>query len=284
MADDNTNSAQQSAEDLVVQIGTRTATAPTTDNLRMNVILWGAPGNGKTTLASTAPGVKLWINFDPDGEASIRARAQDRNDIIVLDLSGDSHATAQRFKDADPFSLSAVFKRHPEITTVVFDSMTAFAMLARDNAVAMNKNSTVELPGMNGYSHANALVQRAFVAMLKLTKAHNKHFICTMHEKEVLSDSGAVEKITFSVSTSLIGQLGLQAGEIWYVRSDEKGNRIIAVAPCRKRTPMKTRMFRTNGVPEFAWKYDPYTYEGQGIDTWFEQWKAAGGRAIPLPA
>ena len=45
---------------------------PTDMLARMSMILWGDAGCGKTTLAATAPGRKLFIALDPDGDMSIR--------------------------------------------------------------------------------------------------------------------------------------------------------------------------------------------------------------------
>ena len=44
---------------------------PTDMLARMSMILWGDAGCGKTTLAATAPGRKLFIALDPDGDMSI---------------------------------------------------------------------------------------------------------------------------------------------------------------------------------------------------------------------
>jgi hypothetical protein len=45
---------------------------------------------------------------------------------------------------------------------------------------------------------------------------------------------------------------------------------------------MKTRMWNAT-EEDFIWRYDPMTKEGDGIATWFEMWKANGGRKLPLP-
>ena len=264
----------------VYKFGTMEASAPTADTLRMAVLLWTLPGGGKTTLASTAPGKKLWLNFDPDGCDSIRARAADRGDVILLDLSDKGHQVTQNFTNEDPYNIGRVLKENSDIETVVFDSLTAFADLATDNAIASptNKNSTITAPGQNGYAWRNSLTRKAFVNVLRLTKKYNRHFIATCHEKEEMVGD-TVEGFTLSLSSSLIGQLGLQVGEIWYLLSPEKGSKRILVKPARKRKPMKSRMFAPD-VIEFDWEYDPATYEGAGIETWFNAWKANNGRPI----
>lgn len=278
-----TETEKAADEPVVIKFGLEEARPPTADKLRLSMILWGKPGDGKTTLASTAPGKKLWINFDPDGTDSLQARAQDRGDIIVLDLSSKGHTVAERLKEENFYGIDRVLVDHPEIETVVADSFTALNEIATDNAVAKNKNSTHETPGMNGFTWRNALVRKAFVNILRMTKKHNRHFIAICHEKEVMNADGSVDEYTLSLSTSLIQQLGLLAGEIWNIRRTEKGERYIAVSPCRKRAPMKSRMFRIGATPEFLWKYDADTYEGMTLESIFNAWVAVGGRKIDLP-
>ena len=67
-------------------LGGVTLTTPKTQARRMSAILWGPSGAGKTTLAGTAPGPILWVNFDPDGTSSL----MDRPDIYVADFSMES--------------------------------------------------------------------------------------------------------------------------------------------------------------------------------------------------
>ena len=270
-------------EPIVIKFGLEEASAPQVARLRLSMILWGKPGDGKTTLASTAPGMKLWINFDPDGTDALFARAADKGDIIVLDLSGKNHTAASRMKEDNPYGIEKVLKDHPEIETVVLDSLTSFAEIATDNAVAGNKNSTHETPGQNGYTWRNALVRKCFVNVLRVTKKFDKHFIAICHEKEVYNTDGSVDEYTLSLSSSLIQQLCLMAGEVWNIRKTEKGERFAAVASCRKRAPMKTRMFKVGKVPEFQLTYDADTYEGVELADIYNEWKNGGGRKIDFP-
>ncbi len=66
-----------------VMLGNRTLGAVDLSSTRVALLLWGASGCGKTTLASTAPGTKLWILFDQDGANSLAGR----DDYVVLDLT-----------------------------------------------------------------------------------------------------------------------------------------------------------------------------------------------------
>ena len=263
-----------------VRLGSRILTPLNADNLRIAMLLWGPSGGGKTTIASTAPGVKLWLNFDPDGLLSLVGR----EDVVPLDLSGDTHSMTERFKEDNPFQLEQALRDNPQIETVVFDSLTMFSMLATDNAVAKNRSSTTEAPGQHGYTHRNALTLRAFVAILRLTKRMNRHFIATTHEgTPVTDDDGHVLHIPPALSVSLMNQIALQVNEVWYLNQDDKGQRRICVRPARKCKPMKSRMWLTDGLPEFVWRYDANTQKGDGIKEWFVQWVANKGQRLSLP-
>lgn len=268
-----------------ISIAGYTISPPSADDLRIACLIWGMPGSGKTTLASTAPGVKLWLNFDPDGLLSLIGR----EDVVALDLSGKTHLITERLKDDNPFQLEQVLRDNPSIETVVFDSLTAFSMLATDNAVAKyakpGKNQiSMEAPGQVGYTHRNALTLRAFVSLLRLTKRMGKHFVAVSHEgAPVTDDDGNILFIPPALSDSLRGQIGLSLNECWHIDQDDKGVRRILVRPARKYKPMKTRLWLTDQSPEFVWRYDANTATGDGIKEWFEAWQKNKGQRLPLP-
>lgn len=263
-----------------IMLGTRPLSPPNELTLRMAILLWGDAGCGKTTLASTAPGRKLWILFDPDGALSLIGR----DDVLVLDLSGENHRIVEKLKDDNPFGIEAVLKANLDIETIVLDSATALATLATENAVATVKSATNENPGLKGYGHRNAVVLRAVTALMRLAKRMDRHFIVISHEDTPdRSEDGTVNFITLALGGKMVNQIGLSINEIWWMQDTGKERRI-AVRPVRQRKPMKTRIFEVNGPAEFIWKYDARQWSGSGIDTWFQQWKDSGGKKIPLPA
>lgn len=268
-----------------IKLGTRTLAPPSIDDLRFSCIIWGPAGCGKTTLAATAPGLKLWVNFDPDGLLSLVGR----EDIIGLDLSASPHKIVEEFKTEDPFLLSTVLSKQ-DIQTVVLDSITATTLLATENAVARqatNRNKvSIESPGKSGYSHRNALSLRTFVVLHRMTRKYNKHFIVITHEgSPETDDEGNIVVYPPALSTNLANQLGLQTNEIWYMHENEATKkREIIVRPGRKRKWCKTRMFLTDKGIEFPVKYDAITGIGEGIKEWFMRWKENKGKHIPLPS
>jgi hypothetical protein len=263
---------------LSIKIDGRELTRPSTDDSRISLLLWGASGCGKTTLASTAPGGKLWLLFDPDGANSLVGR----NDVLVCDLSGDKHQIVVKFNSDDPLFIERMLKDNPWIETVVFDSVTAFSVLATENAVSLVKSATIQNPGLKGYGHRNAVVLRACVSLMRLTKRLGKHIIVIAHEDSPsVDDEGVVQFITVALGGKMTNTLGMQLSEIWWM-SDTGKERRIAVRNVRQRQPMKTRMF-DNRLGEFTWKFDANKWEGDGISTWFDRWKSVNGRKIPLP-
>jgi hypothetical protein len=262
-----------------VTLGGMPLREPSAANMRLAMLLWGDAGCGKTTLAATAPGVKLFVLLDPDGTMSIA----NRSDVRVLDLSNEPAARViEKFRAPDPFGIEAYLKQHPEVETVVWDSVTAYAYMALQEAVTKNKSSSMEQPGMHGYQWRNASVIRATSALLAMTGRLNRNVIFTTHEAAPDRDeAGNLVSITMALSESTANQVGLRINEIWHMSDDGKKH-VIAVRPCRQRKPMKTRLWNAT-KPEFEWRYDAVAQQGDGIAEWLATWRQAGGNKIPLP-
>jgi len=268
-----------------ITLGGKTLTTPSTTTQRISLLLWGSSGSGKTTLASTAPGKKLWINFDPDGISAI----SNREDVVVLDLSNEPNNAVMKFRSENPLSLDKFLIENPDIETVVFDSLTTFGEKALVHGVevakttAKGKYATLEDPGFAGYGNKNTWTHSCVRELLKVTGKHNRHMIFIAHEdKPQVNDQGAVLYISIMLGSSLNEQIPVKLSEIWNL-SDTGKERRIAVRACRGRKPMKSRMFKTSKEPEFLWNYNAEELTGDGISEWFKQWQDAGGSKIELP-
>src|SRR5881628_749821 len=111
------------------------------------MLLWGDSGSGKTTLTATAPGIKLFLMFDPGGDLSLT----DRDDVAVLNLSGETASRVMtQFRAADPYDLDKILRGRPDFETIVVDSMTALSYMALQEAVlrAGGSKISIEQPGM----------------------------------------------------------------------------------------------------------------------------------------
>jgi hypothetical protein len=249
------------------------------EEANFNMLLWGDSGVGKTTLAATAPGDKLFVLFDVDGDMSIARRT----DCNILDLSALPYLQiVEKFRSDDPYGIEAYLKANPSVLTVVIDSMTAFAYLALREAVFKNKSSTMEQPGIHGYTWRNAAVLRAAVSLLTITKRQGRNIIFITHEGTATRDErGNIVSVTMALAEGTANQVGLRLNEVWWM-ADTGKDRTIAVRPCRLRKPMKTRMWLAE-TPEFVWRFNAVTMEGEGIMQWFATWKQQEGRKLAFP-
>jgi len=257
---------------------------------RFSLLLWGLAGCGKTTLAASAPGRKLLINFDPDGPVSLGAR----DDIVLIDLSAERYGIVDVFKlDDDPtlplgdkkYRLSKIIEAL-EIETVIVDSVTAFTDQAVQKGISVTKGATIERPSPGAYGARNALTLRMMSGILRLTKRMNVNVIFITHEDDsgVRDKEGNLLHITMLLGGKLSGQVGLQISEVWFM-SDDGSKRKLALRPARTRKPMKTRMFDARDKVEFVLQYDPYkdVYGKHSLSQFIKEWEDNGRNKIQVP-
>jgi hypothetical protein len=250
----------------------------------MTVLIWGRSGVGKTTLACTAPGRKLIVNFDPNGPASVASRS----DVSVLDLSTADAGLAAKFKDTDPFGLS---KHLAGFDTVVLDSLSSVQELALRQGIAMYaaSNATIENPTRAGYGARGALVLELVRNLLLLCARMSKHLILIGHAgAPKTNEEGATTSIPIMLGGQLPTNISVKLSEIWIMHDMDKGaQKNIAIRPTRQYEIAKTRMFITTGTPEFVWTFDPERGDEEQtsmtIADWYRRWLDNGKRKIPLP-
>lgn len=255
---------------------------------RLSMLLWGKSGCGKTVLASTAPGGLLWINFDPDGTASLARR----DDISVVDMANMEPRNVPNMRSGGP--METQIKQHltqsPECETIVVDSVTSLAQLCLTYAIVSGLASggkftaTHATPGMQAYGIRNRMVLDTINMLLRVTATASKHVIFICHEDSPkIDDQGAIQSITLLLGGSLPEEVPLKISECWHLM-DTNGRRTIGIRPYGARAPMRTRMFQHSGqVTNFPFVYDQQTGKGDGINTWFQAWKATGFTKITPP-
>ena len=268
-----------------ITLGNMKLSSPIQRTNRMSIMLWGSSGSGKTTFAATAPGKKLWINFDPDGIAALT----ERDDVHVLDFAHEPNNCVMKFRKENPLGLRAFLEEHEDIETVVFDGLTTFGDKALQHGIveaqgtAKGRSATIEDPGYAGYGNKNTWTRLCVMNLLKVTGEMDRHVIFIAHEdKPVTSSEGVVLYISIMLGSSLNEQIPVVLSEIWNL-TDTGKKRLLAVRNCRFKKPVKSRMFTTSGSPEFTLEYDAETGEGEGIATWWKKWKKNGGRKLGLP-
>ena len=245
----------------------------------MSTVIWGPSGSGKTTLAATAPRPILWINFDPDGTSSL----MDQEDIYIADFSKEKHNCVVKFKQDNAAGIVTLLEEHPEIQTVVFDSITSFNEMALKQGVDDVRGATVEAPTLQGYGRRNSYTMQGIMSVIRATSKHNKHVIFIAHEDAPQKDemSGAM-MVSILVGGKMQSEIPIKLSEVWHLQDTGKDHKV-TIRSNRMRKPMKSRMFSTSGASEFNWNFDPETWDGTGISEWYDAWVANGGKKIPLP-
>lgn len=216
---------------------------------RVSMFLWGPAGCGKTHFASTAPGKILWINFDPDGVASII----DKEKVFVKDYTTEPDNCVNAVKDADPFGIGRAITEHPEITTVVVDSVTAFVSraVAYSAGHKFAPGSVFENPGPSGYGFRNRFTLGLCKSVLLATAKHDRHCIFIGHEDTpTLGGQGDVQEITVLLGGSLKQEVPSQISEVWHMQ-ERNLTRYVQVRQIGLYKPMKTRMFDASKEAEF---------------------------------
>jgi hypothetical protein len=269
----------------VMKLGNVEITTPQTQARRFTALIWGSSGCGKTTLAATAPGKKLWISFDHGGTDAIAYR----DDIEVLDYATEPNKCVELFKEDDPLRLTAFLLQRDDIETIVFDSLTTFGDKALFHGVhkatqtQKGRSATIEDPGYSGYGNKNTWTRLCVKNLLKCTGQANKHMIFIAHEdKPLMNSQGEILSISIMLGSALNEQIPIDFNEIWNL-SDTGKERRIAVRNCRFRKPVKSRMFITSGKPEFSWNYNADYDTGEGIVDWYKEWVKNEGKKINLP-
>jgi hypothetical protein len=252
----------------------------------LTMLLWGKPGCGKTVLAATAPGRKLWLQFDPAGTASLTRS----DNILVADFSAFRSAQLEAFKQGGVMETDlAKLIRDNGINTVVVDSLTAFGEKALHYAISSGKGNrgqfkaSIEQPGQTGYGVRSAMLLD-FISMVLRVCADNKaHCVLTAHDKESSDEDGKVSEITLSLGGQGQTLIPSKISEIWHMEDTGKQRNIYVRAHGVKR-PMRTRMFLPQDTAtQFVLRYDQDKGTGDGITQWYEAWEAAGFNKIPLP-
>jgi len=285
-----------------IQLGTYEIKPAEKAPKRLAMLIWGDAGGGKSTLAATTPGKKLWILFDDSGLDSITGLKLQlaethpnyagalSNDILVLDLSAERNNIIDKFKQDDPLGLSKVLSDdNLGIDTVVVDSVTRISQMALEHMIStgIHKSAKLELPGMGSYGGRNALMLRMFTTIMNVTAKYNKNVVFIAHEgAPSTNDDGAVTGISMSLGGQLPQLITQKLGEVWYLRDSTKNGRELFLRPFQYYKPMKSRIFNlSDGKPgSFKWKYD---IDNPNVDfeiaTFYKQWQDGNFKKLSIP-
>lgn len=250
---------------------------------RCTGLIWGKSKCGKSTLAATAPGPILDLNFDPDGAASLSSV----KGLQVADFSKAPASVVETFKTEDCGGLERIL-REGGFKTVIFDSITSFTDTSLQHGVehakrsAQHRTATIEDPGYGGYGRKNTWTNLAVSNILRITGRLDINCFFIAHEDNPLKDKeGNIIEISVMLGSALKNEVPLKISEIWML-TDTGNERRIAIRPVRGFKPMGSRMFLYD-KPEFVWKYDAITGKGEGLSDWIKRWEANGRQKIPTP-
>lgn len=247
----------------------------------LRIILWGTPGCGKTAYAYTAPKPILGIQFDNDGDASIKKS----DDIFIIDLSGEDAEITTKFKNYNTTTFAQIrqFIEEKQIKTIVFDSCTTFGnkglLYACKEGAKFSKGKEIitdENPGRTGYGIKNMLVNRIVMNMLVLANQTQTHLVIIAHED--LPDKtkdGEIIQQTLMLGSSLAFQIPVDFSEVWRM-VDIQGLRTIEFRPHGFFKPMKTRMFDNTRDKSFKVTYNQNTGEGETLERLYKRWSDNG--------
>lgn len=250
---------------------------------RMSVLIWGQAGVGKTTLASTMPGKKALINFDPDGPASI----PDADDVDVFDLSGASNnSLMMHLKEPDrPFGITNEVLEYYD--TFIVDSLTSIEERTLMHGIKEIKGATIERPSPGAYQARNNILVGAVRNLLAVTARESKHVCFIAHEGPPnTNDDGVMLNITVALGGKNPQNIALKINECWNMFEDAKNRKMVLVRKGRMREPLKSRMFDTMDDYEFQWHWntrDRNDPDNMWIKDWYKEWQDGGFRKIPLP-
>lgn len=245
---------------------------------RLNLLLWGQAGVGKTLFASTAPGKKLWLSFDPNGLDTLNF-SPEKDNIQTVDLSKSNYAIVRQGCNENCFGIEAYLKDNL-FDTVVFDSATTYLDLCLRLGIEGIKNATIELPSMAGYAKKNSYFKQTMINLIKLTNKYNKHLVIIGHEDNgKMDDLGNIIEQGPMIGGSNGTSIAIMLSEIWYLGMFN-GKRKVMFAPYSVKKLMKTRMIDLDKCKQIEWNY---TLEngGHGLNTWYNQWVNSSSKIIP---
>lgn len=245
---------------------------------RLNLMLWGMSGIGKTLFASTAPGKKLWLSFDPDGLSTLNF-APEKENIETVDLSKSNYSIVRQGCNENCFGIE-MYLRDNTFDTVVFDSATTYLDLCLRLGIEGIKNATMELPSMAGYAKKNSYFKQTMINLIRLTGKYNKHLIIIAHQDNGKMDEiGNLIEIAPMIGGSNGQSIAIMLSEIWFL-GNFNGKRKVMFAPFSTYKLMKSRMIDLDKCKQIEWNYNLET-GGHGLNTWYEQWLKSDSKIIP---
>lgn len=275
-----------------LSLGGLPVTSPSEAITYASILLWGSAGCGKSTLAMTAPGDILLIQFDQTGAQGISSvvnNAGQQTNIYVVRFNAENDSVVEKFKSPNPVSIERTLADNPNIRTVVFDSLTSFAEKAlafgvtKARATPKGRNATMEDPGYSGYGHKRTYIEQCVRNIASSCSKYNVNCIFIAHEGPPnVNNDGVVIERTLMLGSSLNITIPKDIGEIWYLADTGKERRLY-IRNSGPIKPMRSRMFKSEATQHFRVNFDADKWIGTGIADWLAAWKANDFKKIDPP-
>ena len=192
---------------------------------KINALIMGMNGTGKTSLAATCPKPVYLAGFDPAGYKTVMLRDSiKKGDIIVRPFDDDNWEKPTAFRrwetELNDLTKSGFFDH---IGTYFLDSFTTFARSIAYGVIAKGKPNCTEqkVLSQSGYQ-----VQQ-YIAINAINKLADLpcHFIMTAHcAKEIDELNGGVE-VMIEAAPSQRSAIPTAFMEKWFMRVDVKGDK-----------------------------------------------------------
>jgi GTPase SAR1 family protein len=184
-------------------------------------VIYGAPGSGKTSLASTFPKTKeapmLFLDVLEGGTGSIDYA--DREHLQVLDIQSFEDFDAVITDLLNGYVINSGVKVPLRFSTIVIDTVTQLEYILKEYLKKQDKksNMTLQLWGQN--KDNQDFIYNTFKMIHAKTGAN---IVLLAHEKELKDDTNPeFNRIIPSLMTSAARSLAAKASFVWYTKIEK---------------------------------------------------------------
>lgn len=203
------------------------------DAYGLNMVLYGIPGIGKTTLASTAQDSPYGKNvLFVDVEGGTRS-ISDRKDITVVQPEG--------FDQIREVFEWIILGKH-DFQTFVIDTISETQMVGMKDIMLTAKD--VEWPGIQDWGRSTEQMMRLVRAFKGLAQTRGWNVIFTAHARESKDEIEGRIYVRPNLTPKVTERIGMVVDVIGYMSKEDDGTRTLTLEPTRRvlakyRQPLK---------------------------------------------
>lgn len=184
-------------------------------------VIYGAPGSGKTSLASTFPKTKdapmLFIDVLEGGTGSIDYA--DREHLQVLDITSFEDFDSVVTDLLNGYYINLGVKVPLKYSTIVIDTVTQLEYIIKEYLKRQDKKSTMTLQLWGHTKDNQDFIYNTFKMIHAKTGAN---IVLLAHEKELKDEQNPdFNKVIPSLMTSAARSLSAKASFVWYTKVEK---------------------------------------------------------------